>query len=94
VPRIDSPDVESYVREGVLEEPGDSPVLEDTSTVTGKLKVLCPSFYFSLTSWERLALDSLSSPRLALVLPSSVVELDKGIVSPSRGPTLFLGGMV
>jgi hypothetical protein len=84
--------VDSFVHDGVLKEPMESLVHEDTSTFTGKLKVLCPSFYYSLTSWEMLALDSLTSPRLAPVLPSSVVELNKGIVSPSRGPTSFSGG--
>jgi hypothetical protein len=65
-PRVDSPGVDSFVRDTEFTGPVDSPLHDASATVTGKLKVLCPSFYYSLTSWEKLALDSLSSRWLIL----------------------------
>jgi hypothetical protein len=44
------------------------------SNLTGKLKSMCPSLYFSLTSWERATLDH-SPDWNTLPLPS----IDKGV---------------
>jgi hypothetical protein len=38
-------------------------------SVTGKLKVLCPSFYFTLIAWERDSLDSITPLVVGLAPP-------------------------
>jgi hypothetical protein len=59
--RVESPDVDScrFSPSG-LESPEPSQ-LAHSDTLTGKLKSICPSLFFSLTSWERSFMDSSSS---------------------------------
>jgi hypothetical protein len=62
MPRSDSPEFISTTREVPCPVSSDSPNDSGSDTLTGKLKVHCPSFFNSLTSWEKLVLDASSQP--------------------------------
>jgi hypothetical protein len=52
---LDSPVLGSQIN--IADYPEDS-ALPGQVTLTGKLKLICPTFYFSLTSWEKNLLDN------------------------------------
>jgi hypothetical protein len=58
--RSDSPEFISTAREVPCPISSDSLNGSGLDTLTGKLKVHCPSFFNSLTTWEKLALDASS----------------------------------
>jgi len=55
--------------------------LEEDNTenrFTSKLKKLCPSLYYSLTSWERLILDQSRNRGISAPIEPSVVSTEPG----------------
>jgi len=64
--RLDSPCDHSTASLSDFSEVVDSTAL---NTTTGKLKLFCPSLYFSLTAWERDLIDN--SPTMVYFAPST-----------------------
>jgi hypothetical protein len=57
----DSPGVDSHDTEVYYNAEGEERPTTTMDTLTGKIKTFCPSLYFSLSSWERDAMDSSTS---------------------------------
>jgi hypothetical protein len=80
--RVESPGVESCRFSPSGDEFPKPSQLAHMDTLTGKLKSICPTLYYSLTSWERNELDSCSS--LGLQGENELVS------TPCRDPTYFI----
>jgi len=83
MPKCDSPSLDSYAREEHLNETLVSPSFSDSETLTGKLKSLCPIFFYSLTSWEKLALDVTSRSRIVPINLPCLPVLFNNVLSSS-----------
>jgi hypothetical protein len=83
MPRSDSLSMDSYAREEHLNETLVSPSFSDSDTLTGKLKSLCPIFFYSLTSWEKLALDVTSRSRIVPINLPCLPVLSNNVLSSS-----------
>jgi len=69
MPRVDLPEFVSAAREVPFPISSDSLNDSGSDTLIGKLKVLCPSLFNTLTTWENLTLDASSLPGTESVSP-------------------------
>jgi len=63
-------------------EPG--PLLEETTSLTGKLKLLCPTLFSSLTLWERDALENSGWLNSSTSLAKEIYEGGLGVNASAR----------